>query len=70
MTKRFFTANVNSKKYRVFLEDVHLICKRIKRTRPALPLFSGDEMISRQQTKDSSNEDLNDLTANEIVASK
>jgi len=70
MAKKFFSANINSKKYRVFLDDVKLICKRIKKLRPVVPRFNEDQTISTSQSMDSSNEYLNDLTAEEIEISK
>jgi hypothetical protein len=40
MAKKFFTVVINSNKRKVFMEDVAVICKRIKKVRPALPSYS------------------------------
>ena len=39
MAKKFFTVCRQSRKYRVFLEDVGHITKRIRKARPAIPAF-------------------------------
>lgn len=39
MAKKYFTVVVQSQKQRVFLEDVAIISKRIKKTRPLIPSF-------------------------------
>lgn len=39
MVKKFFSVFLSGKKYRVFLEDVDFICKRIKKQRPPQPAF-------------------------------
>jgi len=42
MTKKFFTTLLNNKKYRVFLDDVKLICKRQIKAKPTLPTYDED----------------------------
>jgi hypothetical protein len=39
MAKKYFTAVIQSQKHKVFLEDVAVITKRIKKTRPLIPSF-------------------------------
>jgi hypothetical protein len=39
MVKRFFTVIASDSKHRVFLDDLKLMVKRIKKIRPQLPVF-------------------------------
>lgn len=70
MAKKFFSANINFKNYRVFLDDVKMICKRLKKARPALPNLNQEPVNSSLQSVDSPNQDLNDMTAEEVMVWK
>ena len=40
MAKKFFTVCKDFRRYRVFLDDVALITKRIRKARPSIPVFA------------------------------
>jgi hypothetical protein len=46
MAKKFITAVLSQKKYRVFLDDVKTILKRCRKNRPPIPSFTTDLMES------------------------
>jgi hypothetical protein len=57
MAKKYFTVVVQCQKYKVFLDDIAIISKRIKKIRPAIPTFNMD-----------TNDDSIDLPTPELVA--
>ena len=65
MTKKFFSVCVEQNKYRVFLDDLNLIVKRIKKSRPKLPTFIEAVRISSDKEQLINRERLSDETAEE-----
>jgi hypothetical protein len=63
MTKKFFTVELSTIKYRVFMDDVNRIVKRTKKVRPALPPFPDMTALSQRKESDTLKDRLSDETA-------